>query len=84
MEKTGWTIHSFFLALRSEKSFTLDVITSGQIGIFGRSKYGQVACPWKDLAKCSSDGLVLGQKDPPVKSYDQIKFLADFPIVITM
>ena len=35
-------------------------------------------------AKCSSDALVLGQLDPPVKSYDKIKFLADFPIVITM
>ena len=22
--------------------------------IFGRAKYGQVGCPWKDLAKCSS------------------------------
>ena len=34
-------------------------------GIFGRviwrAKYGQVGCPWKDLAKCSSDALVLGQ-----------------------
>ena len=30
-------------------------------GIFGRSKYGQVGCPWKDLAKCSSDALFLGQ-----------------------
>ena len=28
---------------------------------FGRAKYGQVGCPWKDLAKCSSDALVLGQ-----------------------
>ena len=25
------------------------------------AKYGQVACPWKDLAKCSSDVLILGQ-----------------------
>ena len=22
--------------------------------IFGRAKYGQVGCPWKDLAKCCS------------------------------
>ena len=29
--------------------------------IFGRAQYGQVGCPWKDLAKCSSDALVLGQ-----------------------
>ena len=43
-------------------------------GIFGRvferAKYGQVGCPWKDIAKCSSDALV--------------KVLADFPLVITM
>ena len=34
-------------------------------GIFGciykRAQYGQVGCPWQDLAKCSSDALVLGQ-----------------------
>ena len=29
--------------------------------IFGRAKYGRVGYPWKDLAKCSSDALVLGQ-----------------------
>ena len=29
--------------------------------IFGRVQYGQVGCPWKDLEKCSSDKLVLGQ-----------------------
>ena len=29
--------------------------------VFGRPKYGQVGYPWKDLAKCSSDALVLGQ-----------------------
>ena len=28
--------------------------------------------------------LVLGQLDPPVKSYEQINFLADLPIVITI
>ena len=33
----------------------------GHICIFGRSKYGQVGCLWKDLAKCSSDALFLGQ-----------------------
>ena len=32
-----------------------------QICIFGRGQYGQVGYPWKDLAKCSSDALVLGQ-----------------------
>ena len=32
---------------------------SGPISIFGRSKCSQVGCPWKDLAKCSSDALVL-------------------------
>ena len=26
----------------------------------------------------------LGQQDPPVKSYDKINFLVDYPIVITM
>ena len=51
---------------------------------FRRAKYRQVGYPWKDLAKCSSDALTLCQYDPPVKSYEQIKFLADFPIVITM
>ena len=31
MQKTGWTIHSFFLVLSGlKKSFTLDVITKGQ------------------------------------------------------
>ena len=31
MQKTGWTIHSFFLVLSGlEKSFTLDMITRGQ------------------------------------------------------
>ena len=40
-------------------------------------------CPWKDLAKCSLYALFLGQNDPPVSSYDQIKFLADFSIAIT-
>ena len=50
----------------------------------GEQKNCQMGCPWKDLAKCSSDALVLGQLGPPVKSYDQIKFLADFPIVITI
>ena len=29
--------------------------------VFGRSKYGKVRRAWKDLAKCSSDALVLGQ-----------------------
>ena len=32
----------------------------------------------------SSGALFLGHQDPPVKSYDQIKFLANFPIEITM
>ena len=53
------------------------------LAIFGcvieRAKYGQMGCPWKDLAKCSSDAVCR-----PVKSYDQISFLADFPIVIIM
>ena len=39
--------------------------------------------PEKILQKCSSDALVLGQKDPPVKSYDQVKFLSDLPFVIS-
>ena len=55
-----------------------------QICIFGRAKYGQEGCPWKDLAKYRSDALVLGEYDPPVKKYDKIKFLADITIVITM
>ena len=29
--------------------------------VFEHIKYGQVGCPWKDLAKCCSDPLVLGQ-----------------------
>ena len=36
------------------------------------------------FAKCSSDALALGQYDPPVKSPDEISFLANLPIVITM
>ena len=51
--------------------------------IFGhvieRAKYGQVGCPLKDFAKCSSDALTLCSWDPPVKSYDQIPFLAWSP-----
>ena len=47
-------------------------------------KYGQVGYPWNDLAKCNSEALTLCQWDPPVKSYNQISFLPDFPIVITM
>ena len=75
--------------LRSSASQVLAILEEAQtkifsiFGIFGRAKYGQVGCPLKDLAKCSSDALALGQKDPPVKSYDQIKILADFPIVRT-
>ena len=65
------------------------LIWSAQICIFGcifgriigRSRIGQVGCPWKDLAKCSSDALFLGQWDPPFKSYDQIHF---FIIIISM
>ena len=30
-------------------------------GVFERAKYGQVGYPWKDLAKCSSGALALGQ-----------------------
>ena len=37
-----------------------------------RTKYGQVGYPWKDLAKCSSYALLLGQKYLPVKGYNQI------------
>ena len=29
-------------------------------GIFGHAKYSQLGCVWKDLAKCSSDALILG------------------------
>ena len=49
----------------------LDSWSLGQIYIFRRSKYGQVRCPWKDLAQCSSD--------PSVKSYDRIWYLAHSP-----
>ena len=28
--------------------------------------------------------MILSQDDPPVKSYDQISFWPDFPIVVTM
>ena len=48
-------------------------------GIFGRAKYSQVGCPLKDLAKCISGTLVLGQKDPPIKSNNQISYLARSP-----
>ena len=40
--------------------------------VFERANYGQVGYPWKDVAKCSSYALILGQKYLPVKSYDQI------------
>ena len=88
------SIHSILPSVLSCKGFLRLVMTNdqicahkcifGQICIFGCSKYGQVGWPWKDLAIISSDALFLGQKDLPVKSYDQIHFLADFPIVITM
>ena len=42
------------------------------------AQYGQVGCPWKDLAKCSSEALTICQ-DPPVKSYDQMSFFALAP-----
>ena len=42
--------------------------------IFGSAKYGQVRCPWKDLAKCSSGALTLRYKGLPVKSYDKLNF----------
>ena len=49
------------------------------------AKYGISGAPflvkWGDIAKCSSDALTLFQEDTPVKSYDQIKLLADFHIV---
>ena len=50
--------------------------------VFERAKYGQVGCPRKDLAKCSSDALTLDQHDPPVKGYDQIKFWYTIPIIV--
>ena len=37
------------------------IYLNSQICILGRTKYRQEGCPWKDLAKCSSDMLVLGQ-----------------------
>ena len=49
---------------------------------FRASHLYTAGCPWKDLAKCSSDAWPLCQEDPPVKSLEEIKFLADFPIVI--
>ena len=50
--------------------------------VFERAKYGQVGYPWKDFSKCSSDTVILGQSDPPVKSYEQISCLPNFAIVI--
>ena len=50
--------------------------------VLGCANYGQVGYPWKDLAKCNSDALTLCQWGPPVKSYDRISFLADFPTLI--
>ena len=32
-----------------------------KICIFERANYGQVGCPWKDIAKYTSEALVLGQ-----------------------
>ena len=41
MQKTGWTIHSFFLVLSGlEKGFTLDVITRGQSCVLGHFRHG--------------------------------------------
>ena len=37
--------------------------------VFGRQR---------EFAKCSSDTLILGQKDPPFKIFDNISFLPDF------
>ena len=50
----------------------------------GKGK-GEVFCygMMKTIINCS-DALTLCQYDPPVKSYDQIKFWCDVPIVITM
>ena len=56
-----WDIWRFF-CLVSVCSYLAYLTIFGIFGcIFGRAQYGQVGCPWKDLAKCSSYALVLGQ-----------------------
>ena len=47
--------------------------------VFGCAKYSQMGYPWKDIAKYSSDALILCQWDSPVEGYEQISFLADIP-----
>ena len=55
----------------------------GRIFIFGQAKYVRVGYPLKDLAKCSLDVLALSIGPLPVKRFEQISILPDFPIVIT-
>ena len=52
--------------------------------VSGHSKYGRVRYPSGNLAKCSSDALALCQYNLSVKSYNQLKFWREVPIVITM
>ena len=60
---------------------TLNTVFGARIQV---RKYGGVGYPWKDLAKCSSDALILRQGDHSVKIYNQISFLPAFPIVVTL
>ena len=64
----------------------LKVLHCSYDGAMNMAKDGQICmgCPLKNLAKCSSDALVFGQWDPPVKSYNQSHFWPDRTIVITM
>ena len=48
------------------------------------AKYGQYGVSLERSCKMQFRRVDLASIGPPVKSYDQIKFLADFPIVITM
>jgi len=48
--------------------------------IFERAKYVQMGHPWKDLEKCSSDALVLGQRTTQSKVTTKSYFCLISPI----
>ena len=52
--------------------------------IFRRAEYGWVGYPWKDLENAVQTRWPCVNRTPQFWSSDQISFLPDFPIIITM
>ena len=49
-----------YLNLLRLSQFRAQIPYFAYLAVFERDRYGQVGCPWKDLAKCSSDAVFLG------------------------